>query len=211
MFGTTQKILNAYDNMDFYGLIVTGPQGIGKSTYAIKVLLEVYGSWRVAKNYIVFTMTDLITMLREAEEGERIKCILWDDAGIHAHKYMYFENRKLVQLLEAFIDVARTKIAGWIITVPNMDELAKPLKRSPGFRIGVVRQRSGDWRCVTVYEREFIPPRTYVRKAYRDVFRARLNDSIYTEYMEMRRMFYMIAEANLIKYINRYTEELLKR
>jgi len=200
---TTKKIKHAWRTLEFYGLIIYGPQGIGKTTYMLKVMYEIYRDWDKVFQYLVFSFDDLIDVMRQARE-RRIKVIGWDDAGIHGHKYMYFFEKQAVMLISAWIDVVRTRIAGWLITTPNPSSLIKPVRESPGFNYGKVMYThgSGTSRLVKVYAKHWYPGgRIIARKLYYDYFHARLPDDVYKEYMEMRERFYEEAERNLLKNI----------
>jgi hypothetical protein len=202
LFLTSKRIEWAWSHIEFFGLIIYGRQGIGKSTYMLKVMHDVYGDWDKVFKYLVFSLDDLIDIMKKAKES-RIKVIGWDDAGVHGHKYLYFREKEKVELLSAWIDVVRTRIAGWLITTPDPRNLLKPVRESPGFYYGKVVLRGGGLaRLVKVYERVYLPSGDImVRKAYYDVFKARLPDDVYKEYMERRKAFYEEAEERLMEYI----------
>lgn len=206
-FITSRRIAAAYRRYEFFGLIVTGPQGIGKSVYALKVLQELYGSWSTMKRYIVFSLEDLINIF---ETKGRHLCVVWDDAGIHGHKYLVYYSKKLGQLIQGYIDVVRTKLASMIVTVPSHTELMKPIRDSPGFRVARIQRAEGspDTRAAVVYTRAAVPFRSRWVKSYIDIFNVHMDDAVYSEYMEMRKQFYEDAERRLIRYVRKLAEKL---
>jgi hypothetical protein len=163
--GTSRRILEAYEKCEFFGLIVYGPQGIGKSTYMLKVLKEVYGSWDLALKHVVFSLDDLIDIIKTEE---RILCIGWDDAGIHGHKYKYFRHKESVELISAWLDAIRTQVAGLIITTVNPFNLLKPVRTSLGMRYGkvIVNKEEYDYRAVKVYEMTVLPNGKHSQDVY---------------------------------------------
>jgi len=212
-FITTKKIDEAYKYERFFGLIIYGDQGVGKSTYMLKVLYDVYGDWDIVFEHIIFSFDDLIDLIKKTREmskrNERIKVIGWDDAGIYGHKYIYFRKREAVELVSAWIDVVRTRIASILITTINPFNLLKPIRESTGFKFGkVVRLNKDDDRQITVYNRTILPNcKTYVKKMYVDTFTARLPDNIYSRYLEMRKKFYEVAEARLVEIAEKGVDE----
>ena len=206
--GTSRKILDAYEKCEFFGVIVYGSQGIGKSTYMLKVLKEVYGSWDLALQHVVFSFDDLIDIIRSEE---RIPCIGWDDAGIHGHKYKYFKHKESAELISAWLDAIRTQIAGLIITTVNPFNLLKPVRTSLGMRYCKVTHHIEDHRIANVYEMSVLPNgKTFTRCIYKDYFKARLPDHIYRKYIAMRDQFYKEAKKRLIEAIEKYNDKYIK-
>ena len=175
----------------------------------LKVMYEVYQDWDKVFEYLVFSLDDLIDIMKRAKE-RRIKVIGWDDAGVHGHKYLYFRDKDKVELLSAWIDVVRTRIAGWLITTPDPRNLVRPVRESPGFYYGkVVLRGSGLLRLLKAYERIYLPSgEIMIRKSYYDTFKCRLPDDVYKQYMELRMRFYEEAERQLMKYIQKKEQEL---
>ncbi|MEM4685728.1 MAG: hypothetical protein QW133_06415, partial [Sulfolobales archaeon] len=186
---TSKNIARAWNRTDFFGLIITGEQGIGKSTYAIKVMLELYNNaWRIVRDRIFFALDELVEFLYKLHEtNDRALCILWDDAGVHGHKYLYYDDRKYVELLSGLADTVRTSVAGWLITTPTHSNIVISIRESPGFRIGQVRKFDSETtnRYIKVYKKYETPTWKYWRRVYIDKFTAHLPDEIYMEYIEM--------------------------
>jgi hypothetical protein len=207
-FITTKKIEDAYKKYEFFGLIIYGEQGIGKTTYMLKVMYDVYGDWNTVFEHLIFSLDDLIDLIEESR-GKRFKVIGWDDAGIHGHKYKYFRKRDAVELISAWLDVARTKTASLLITTVNPLNLLKPIRESLGMKYGkVVRYDSANERLITVYNRTILPNgKTYVKKMYADKFTAILPDHVYERYLKLRSEFYRQAEEQIMKVAKKSLEE----
>lgn len=109
----------------FLGCQIEGRRGIGKSTYCIKVMKdmykELYGydedeAYKMALKYTLFSIDDIITTVKDARSsGETIPVITWDDAGVHGSSLQWFINMQQVQQLKAITDTIRTAITGFFI------------------------------------------------------------------------------------------------
>jgi hypothetical protein len=198
---TTRKILQAWRRHEFYGLIVYGPQGIGKSSYMLQVMYQVYRDWDKVFQNLIFSLDDLVDLIKRTREAkERLKLVGWDDAGVHGHKYEALRRRGVVALISAWLDVARTKIAGLIITTVDPRNLLKPVRESLGMRYGkVFKADAYRRRAVCVYDQHLMPTGIcFITKSHVDYFNVYLRDDIYQRYLEMRKEFYREAEARLI-------------
>jgi len=127
-------VISAYRRYDFENLFIIGPQGMGKTTYAMLVLYEVYKDWDEVLHYLVFDPRDILPELKEAlHSGERVKLVVFDDAGIHLSKYLWSidrESQQIAMLINSLFNVIRTVCAGVIFTSPDMDVLKELRKKS---------------------------------------------------------------------------------
>jgi len=207
-FITSKHILDAYARNDFVGLIIYGKQGIGKSTYMLKVLNEVYGDWDLALEHVVFSLDDLIDIIKST--NKKILCVGWDDAGIHGHKYMYFRSKLSMELVSAWLDAIRTQVSSLLVTTVNPFNLIKPVRTS-GFWYGKVAIYSRNMRYTAVYSISVLPDgRRYAKKLYVDRFTLRLPDEVYAKYREKRERFYKEAKEKLVKVIEKYGDKRLR-
>jgi len=129
----TRKVLSAYKRYGFESLFIIGPQGSGKTTYALLVLYEVYRDWGKVLEYTFFDLERALKHLDEAlNSGERLPVILFDDAGIHLSKYLWYssEGRALVMWFNALYNLIRTICAAVIFTSPDLDTLVEVRKKS---------------------------------------------------------------------------------
>ena len=134
MLTFTRKVISAYRRGDFENLFIVGPQGIGKTTYALLVLYEVYRDWDTALEWLVFDPREILPRLKQAlREGKRIKLVVFDDAGIHLSKYMWSldrESQQVAMLMNSLFNIVRSVCAGVIFTSPDMDVLKELRKKS---------------------------------------------------------------------------------
>ena len=207
---TAKKIIDAYINNAFFGLIIYGRQGIGKTTYMLKVMYDVYGSWDLVFKHLVFSLDDLVDVIKN--DDKRFIVIGWDDAGIHGHKYRYFRSRESAELISAWLDAIRTQVSALLITTVNPMNLLKPIRDSLGFMFGkVTLVNSYGEREITVYNRTFLPTgASFVRKSYVEFFSAKLDDNVYKKYLEMRDAFYKEAKKRLIDALEKYNDEKMR-
>lgn len=130
----SKKILSAYRRYDFESAFIVGPQGYGKTTYAMLVLYELYRDWDAVLRWTVFDPREVLEPFREAlRSGKRIRAVLFDDAGIHLSKYLIHtgeEGFKLTMVINALFNMIRTIAAGVIFTSPDMDILKELRKKS---------------------------------------------------------------------------------
>jgi hypothetical protein len=209
-FVTTRKILRAWRAHEFYGLIVYGPQGIGKSSYMLQVMYQVYRDWDKVFENLIFSLDDLVDLIKRTREAdERLKLVGWDDAGVHGHKYVYFRRRDAAALISAWLDVARTKVAGLIITTVDPRNLLKPVRENLGMRYGkVFKADAYRRRVVRVYDQHLLPTGAcFLRKSHVDYFNVYLPDGVYKRYLELRKEFYQEAEERLLE----FAEESMRR
>jgi len=119
---------------DFESLFIIGPQGMGKTTYAMLVAYEVYKDWDKVLEFLAFDPREVLPKFREAlRAGKRIPLVIFDDAGIHLSKYLWSidrESQQIAMLMNAFYNVIRTVCAAVIFTSPDMDVLKELRKKS---------------------------------------------------------------------------------
>lgn len=131
MLVMSRRILGAFRRGGYECLFVQGPQGIGKTTYAMLILYEIYRDWDLVLHYTVFDPRDVLGELEYClARGKRIPAVLFDDAGIHLSKYLYSVDPELAATINALFNMARTVVAGVIMTSPDMDVLKELRKKS---------------------------------------------------------------------------------
>ena len=133
MLVLSRKIRSAVKRYDFESAFLVGPQGMGKTTYGMLVLYEIYRDWDLVLHYTVFDPRPVLYELKEClTTGRRIPTILFDDAGIHLSKYLpqIEGNAELVMVLNATYNLIRTVTGGVIFTSPDMDILKELRKKS---------------------------------------------------------------------------------
>jgi hypothetical protein len=208
-FITARKILEAYEMNEFFGLIIYGEQSIGKTTYMLKVMYEVYRNWDLVFKHLVFSFDDLVDIIKNNDQ--RFVVIGWDDAGIHGHKYRYFRSRESVELISAWLDAIRTQVSALLITTVNPLNLLKPIRDSLGMRYGKVIRHKDIRRYARVYSQTVLPDGKKILKLmFIDCFKARLPDHVYEKYLEKRNAFYRETKERLIEAIEKYNDKKLR-
>lgn len=183
----------AYEREYYIGAIVYGGRGHGKSIYAMKVAYEVLGDWNKVLDAIVFRLEDVVSTLKEAVyKNERLKILIWDDAGVHASKYLFFDRSKLdlIAALSGLLQVIRTALACMIITTPEAHDVLRFLREQEGvYRIKVLRLN--EVRAMAkAYKLALAPSGAhFISKAFIDYFTLRVPQDIYREYMKVREQY----------------------
>lgn len=202
MLWLAQKIVKAYQNYGFVSAVVFGKQGTGKTTYAFKVLRDVYytvynlrtkdEAWSFVRNAYFFELPEALEMIRKAiNEDKRIPALLFDDAGIWLSKYEWFSDyMKQFYKLYALI---RTRVSAIIFTTPSPDDVARYLREKGWYqiRITMVNRRKKEARAL-LYEKTFTRNSsgqivTTTQAKAIDFFKVDLPNDFYREYLERRR------------------------
>ena len=189
------KIINrAYTRYDFTTAFIIGPQGIGKTTYAMLILHEIYRDWDKVLEHVVFDPREVLPkFMRALFNRERIKAVLFDDAGLHLSKYLLSSNREgfhLVRSINGLINLARTITAAIIYTSPDMDIL-KELRKKAWIvaEITTPHGYSVPERVAKLYRKRIAPSgKVYIHKLGYDAYDLRaIPADVRKEYEEKRR------------------------
>lgn len=183
--------------------------GIGKSVYALKTLVKVYGSWEEARKWIVFMPQDFLRVFDVAKRlGSPAKMILWDDAGMWIGR-MRWQDR-YVKAVREFLNVIRTHCYNLVFTAPSINELVSGVRSQinifafissysenpPRSRAAIVLKpwveqylsRKSSARVAEVFDRyfEFYDEYYRVRKMFVDIGARRLEASLEEVIREVR-------------------------
>jgi hypothetical protein len=204
----SKKVKQAYRNYGFESLFIIGQQGMGKTTYALLVLYEVYRDWDKVLEYTFFDLPSAIPVFEEAiRERKRIPVVLFDDAGIHLSKYLWFsaEGRGLIMWFNAFYNIIRSVVSAVIFTSPDLDTMVEIRKKS--WWVGEPKKTPGDpvrnpVRAMVLYKKRImVTGKVYVSKKAIDTYRLDLiPQDVRREYEEKRQgalevTFRMLKEA----------------
>ncbi len=190
----TRLIESAYRRYDFVSAFVIGPQGSGKTTYAMLVAYELYKDWDRVLQHLHFDPREALPQFKEAlQSGRRIPLIIFDDAGMHLSKYLLSSSKEgfeLARLLNSLINLARTLVAGIIYTSPDMDILKELRKKAwivaePTAPHGLSKPE----RVAKLYRKRIAPSgKVYVHKLGYDAYRLdAVPLDVRKEYEEKRR------------------------
>ncbi|MEM4976140.1 MAG: hypothetical protein QXT64_02325 [Desulfurococcaceae archaeon] len=117
-----RKVRKAVEKMRFYDLLISGGQGVGKSTLALLILYKYYkhDAEKVLSN-VFFDVEDLIEVLLE----ERRDIVLLDDAGVSLNKWRAMSEESVEYNI--FQQIIRTRCSSIIYTTVY-DNLSKFLR-----------------------------------------------------------------------------------
>ncbi len=200
MFWSTRQILKAYREEGFVSMEIFAPQGIGKTTYALKVLHQVYKElgdrdpWGRALKMTFFDVEESIVLLKKANDMKvRIPAILYDDAGIWLEKYMWHNQNMLA--FSRLYKLMRTLASCVIFTTPSEDDILKNVRDKSWYKVKIVRHgltKDGKplgLAKLFVYDVRKIGRQltSTVKEKAIDQFTVRLPDEVYEKYQQIRR------------------------
>lgn len=181
-----------------------GPLGIGKTSYALQCLMQLYGTydydgrlvelckdWEKIACHIVFhpqTFKQIIQHLQKTKT--RIKGLVWDDSGIFlaAKDWQKAWAKEIVK----YFQLARTYCSSIILTTPSPSLILKDIRRLNMVTLNVKFVRSKNSfnhsRRALGYDHWYLPDLTKPRMKFRgsDEFNVMLPDCIYRPYQDMR-------------------------
>jgi hypothetical protein len=198
-FVLAKKIVKAHPN-GFVGAVVEGKRAIGKSSYCIKVMKEVYQNlydcgdneaYQLALDHILFDMDDVVRTLHEARQKDSmIPVVTWDDAGVHGSNLQWFINMRGVQELKSITDTVRTAVTGLLLNCPDREGLAKVLRGYNDFLVTITKIDTPYLRSARGYNVYKLP--SGMKRIYRnfdDRYSCYLPNWVYDKYMEQRNRY----------------------
>jgi len=199
MFVLAQKIERALKDDGFQGCIVYGPQRLGKSSYCAKVMYQILGDWELVNRYMLFELSDVVELLETANRNrEKLPVICWDDAGIHANKLVYFQDRLLVQYLSNLLDVIGLSLGGLLITTPSPLNLLRAIRGYEFMRVKVNRRDAYNGRVAIGYQAVLLPSGTrLIKREFKDNFNVMLPDDFWRTYLRKRQGYLDVAISKL--------------
>jgi hypothetical protein len=212
-----QKIAKAHERKGFCGAIVYGARGIGKSSYAIKVMRDLFQmqglsedqAYDEALKLMKFRIEDVINFVRHHADTENLAMVLViDDAGAHLSKFLWWEKPHEVRLLQAMTDTIRSALSSMILTCPSPKSVLNFLRTTYDDFFVRISAESGDWRRVAKGYKMFTLPsgKTVVNKVFEDRFSCYLPDDVYAKYDRMRKSYLKEALSELEKFMGKSAE-----
>lgn len=147
MLDATKRVLELYDNDEFELFIIQGKNGYGKTTYANRIIAEVYshrnqnrwggnghtGNWNVNlfKNHLGFHPMKVLNRWTSMKKRDYV--YHWDDAGVWLNAYDYQDP--FVKEAAKYLQTARTDWACLIFSCIDKDDVIKKLR---DFRSAVI-------------------------------------------------------------------------
>jgi len=208
---STKKIIGSYNTNGFYSAIIEGKRGIGKSSYALHVLHDVFltlgydddTAWSMALDRCLFTIPEIVSFLKNAQsQGCREVCFCWDDAGVFGSNLRWFTHIKEVHMLQSLMDTIRSSVNGILITAPSQFSLLKFLRRYDNHIVQVVYDEPrGHWyRIAKGYQKYTLPSgKVLIFHRFNDYYYCRLPKRIYDAYMLKREGYNVVNIDSLEK------------
>jgi hypothetical protein len=190
----TALIRSSYVANESREFLIYGTKGWGKSSYALKILAQLYQTWEweILKKYIVFSPDDFIKVMAalKAEDAPRQYALLWDDAGVWLSALKW--NDPLLIAIVRYLDVCRVHWAAILFTTPFPTHVVKKVRGLPSaitIRIDKVNGNVNKPRKAVGYYTWTLPDlkKTRVAPALEDEFSAVLPNKLYNSYQEYRK------------------------
>ena len=206
---TAERIREAYKKNECRVFIVYGPLGIGKTTYACKVLAELYGTkgkpnWDAVKSRIVQTPRQFVEKCEYMMDNHiRDMSLVWDDAGLALLALEHWSP--FVRATVKYLNVMRTNLASLICTTPLPTWIIKKIRGFPlCITLKIIRatsdkRRPARHRIAKAY-RFWVTPdmkKTGVMRVYEDHFTALMPNAFYDWYKPYREAYAARAIRNL--------------
>lgn len=197
------RIMQKHPN-GFIGAIIEGERGYGKSSYALKVMAQVYqnlegipddDAWQRAVDCMIFSIDELIKTINTNINSDTVTpawCL--DDATVHFSSYKFFTNLYEVILIHGMFDTIRTAVTGLLLTCPKRDLLLAALRNYDDFKIEIYMDH--DWeRIARGYKIKTTPVgQRRIYKNFEDKYSCYLPDWVYDKYMAKRKFY--LKETN---------------
>jgi len=193
----TNMIYGAYPNR-YVGCCITGRLGIGKSSYALKVMYELFkrlgyndtDAWEKTLSCCLFEIKDVVKFLVESSNADEHEYVmLWDDLRIHCGGTKYFTNMRQVEKLTGVLDSVRTSISGLLMTTPSTSGLLGVLRSYDDYIVKIRHtHEGGDNRMAIGYLWDPLPSgKRLIHKRFIDAYSCYLPKKIYDRYMIKRK------------------------
>lgn len=208
-------IADAIENDEVQPIIVYGRRGGGKSTYALKTVvqylmqhqgLECGDAFIEALKMLVHTPQEVFDAI-----SQRQRIMIWDDAGVWLSTYFWYipEMRPYLTWFLNWFDTSRTDVNVIIFTVPHLRKLPPRVREDPEtLRVRVRRVgtkyiegrkfKVADAHLVRLEESEYTL-KQYTEDLGYDEYIVYLPDPVYRVYKQIRDHYHILASQMLQK------------
>jgi len=196
--GLAKRIV--YDN-GLVGASITGVQQGGKSSFGLKVMMELYdNNVDEVLKHVVFKLEDFIQLVRKASQThERMRCIMLDDASLCAGAGQYSVNQKLVLYLSGIGDTLGVSTKGLILTSPS-GNLIKAFRNYQFYHVQIHQGRHQYDRVAKGYKQHTKPSgQRWVSSEFIDHYDVRV--PFYDKYASMRADISLSALDNMESFL----------
>ncbi len=186
----------------YLGIAIEGYQGLGKTTLALMIAKEYYGSWRAAFESVRFSLRDFIAESVEAVKlFRRIPLRILDDFSFQGGS-KWKKEKELIDLLE-YMNVIRTLYTSLIFTYVD-NSGARFIRDNAKIKL-VMNMRDLDTVDVRVYSRRYSVMGVYWKRIMNVVFRPQEVHSI-SEFRELYEQYW----RNRVKAVEKKGKRLLE-
>lgn len=197
--GLAKRIV--HDN-GLVGASITGVQQGGKSSYGLKVMMELYNNNvdEVLK-HVVFKLEDFIGLMRKASQThERMRCVMLDDASLCAGAGQYSVNQKLVLYLSGIGDTLGVACKGLLLTSPS-GNLIKAFRNYQFYHVQIHQGKHQYDRVAKGYKQHTKPSgQKWVSSEFIDMYDVRV--PFYERYAAMRESISLSALDNMDTFLH---------
>lgn len=188
----------------YFCIYSTGPLGIGKTSFGVDSLRQLYGEydydgqlikpcddWGLIGSHIIFHPQSFKRAIRQLQKTRtRIKALVWDDSGIFLSAKDW--QKAFAKEIVKYFQLARTYCASIILTTPSPSLILKDIRRLNMVTVKIMFKRAENsfshTRVAKSYDHWYLPDLVKPRTKFRgkDEFDVMLPDSIYAPYQIMR-------------------------
>ncbi|ADB58719.1 hypothetical protein [Archaeoglobus profundus] len=176
--------------VDFFIFSPELMKGVGKTSFALRVMYRVYGDWDEALNKLYMKPEDAIQLLVDlVKKRKRIPVFAMDDVGMWLSGLTFSmskgKQRQAITSFYEFYNAIRTVSASCLFTAPKNDML-RTLLDQVNFRIAI-SPYSEEMSLAKIYKVKATPMfQKFIKTHHQEVFPIRLPDEIYRKYEEKR-------------------------
>lgn len=183
-----ETIKHEYYKDRMLNAVIYGRQGMGKSSYAIQVMKQLYddNEWR---DWFLFSPREVVNaIVRLRKNNLRVPAITIDDAS-RVFYYMNYANTDVKNALN-WIAWARTSVGGIMFTTPQVGLLLKKITTFEGTLVGKVTMSPGkmpDRRVIKLYSNSIaVWGKRYISEVMSDSFNVMLDQEDFDWYKPKR-------------------------
>jgi hypothetical protein len=212
-------IVRNYRQDDFSLIIVDGNLRVGKSAYAMKAIDQaheyIFGKGVKTMSDYKWVMgwnpDDVIDLWMATED--RQPCFIWDDAGYWLHSMNW--NDPLMISIQKYFNVVGTDFNTIILTTPSPKWVLSKIANMPEMIRIKCTKRSGSWSKDSDYLKFARTAKGYkawdspdlkrggVNTYLEDDYSCKLEQSLYDEYLPIRKKYAREAKLQIVRNLNR--------
>lgn len=196
-FVIARETIKTYNRTGHKMFNIVGEKGVGKTTYALKIMYQIYRasgmgeqeSWQRAIDNLIFKKEDMIKFIKKYK-GDQQPVVCWDDMRAHASGMTYLLEPGDTTLLLGLMDTMRTSVAGLLTTSPSLRSVLKFISASDGYTVKLKYDKIYQMRYALGYKRnETITGKIFLKYVFRDEMHWLLPDWVFVEINRKREAY----------------------